>query len=72
MIQEVGLVEKTHILSSQLSGGQKRKLSVAIALIGDSKVVFLVRHVAQQSPPPPKLRSLLTHHSTVLSMPHAV
>ena len=41
MIQEVGLVEKTHNLSSQLSGGQKRKLSVAIALIGDSKGVFL-------------------------------
>eukprot|EP00299_Pterocystis_sp_00344_P002494 c12818_g1_i1.p1 GENE.c12818_g1_i1~~c12818_g1_i1.p1 ORF type:complete len:1215 (-),score=255.25 c12818_g1_i1:43-3321(-) len=28
-------------MSKYLSGGQKRKLSVAIALIGDSKVVFL-------------------------------
>ncbi len=28
-------------LSASLSGGMKRKLSVAIALIGDSKVVIL-------------------------------
>ena len=40
-IAEVGLSEKRHTLTSQLSGGQKRKLSVAIALIGDSKIVFL-------------------------------
>ena len=43
MIADVGLVEKTNIRSCQLSGGQKRKLSVGIALIGDSKVIFLVR-----------------------------
>ena len=41
IIQEVGLTEKVDYLSSQLSGGQKRKLSVAIALIGGSKIVFL-------------------------------
>ncbi len=41
IIIEVGLTEKVKYLSSQLSGGQKRKLSVAIALIGGSKVVFL-------------------------------
>ena len=41
IIVEVGLTEKVKYLSSQLSGGQKRKLSVAIALIGGSKVVFL-------------------------------
>jgi ABC-type transport system involved in cytochrome c biogenesis ATPase subunit len=40
-IADVGLVEKTNVQSSALSGGMKRKLSVAIALIGDSKVVFL-------------------------------
>lgn len=41
MIAEVGLKEKADIKSSTLSGGQKRKLSVGIALIGDSKVVIL-------------------------------
>ncbi|KAJ0400729.1 hypothetical protein ATCC90586_003403 [Pythium insidiosum] len=41
MIQEVGLTEKRRVLSKNLSGGQKRKLSVAIAFIGDSKLVFL-------------------------------
>jgi ATP-binding cassette, subfamily A (ABC1), member 3 len=38
---EVGLTEKLLVLSKNLSGGQKRKLSVCIALIGGSKVVFL-------------------------------
>lgn len=33
--------EKTHSEAASLSGGQKRRLSVAIALIGDPQVVFL-------------------------------
>ena len=41
MLGEVGLVEKANARSSTLSGGQKRKLSLGIALIGDSKVVIL-------------------------------
>ncbi|KDO35467.1 hypothetical protein SPRG_00314 [Saprolegnia parasitica CBS 223.65] len=40
-IAEVGLTEKRHVASSELSGGMKRKLSLAIALLGDSKIVFL-------------------------------
>ena len=40
-VREVGLTEKVHTRSSALSGGQKRKLSVAIALIADSGMVFL-------------------------------
>jgi len=40
-IAQVGLVEKTNAASSSLSGGQKRKLSLAMALLGDSRVVFL-------------------------------
>lgn len=41
IIKNVGLTEKVNTQSKQLSGGQKRKLSVAIALLGDSKVVIL-------------------------------
>jgi len=41
MIQEVGLQDKAQVESSQLSGGMKRKLSLGMALIGDSKVVLL-------------------------------
>ncbi|XP_046544461.1 phospholipid-transporting ATPase ABCA3-like [Haliotis rubra] len=41
MINEVGLSQKTYTESRHLSGGQKRKLSVGIALIGGSKIVIL-------------------------------
>lgn len=41
MIESVGLVEKRREFAHNLSGGQKRKLSVAIAFIGNSRVVFL-------------------------------
>jgi ATP-binding cassette subfamily A (ABC1) protein 1 len=41
VITEVGLTEKRHALSSALSGGMKRKLSLAIALLGDPKFVLL-------------------------------
>jgi ABC-type multidrug transport system ATPase subunit len=40
-VREVGLTEKLDVQSSKLSGGQKRKLSVCIALIGGSRVIFL-------------------------------
>jgi ABC-type multidrug transport system ATPase subunit len=35
------LEEKKNCLSSTLSGGQKRRLSVGIAFIGNSKLIFL-------------------------------
>ena len=41
MIQSVGLTEKRKVYSRNLSGGQKRKLSVGIAFIGGSRVVIL-------------------------------
>ncbi|OWZ10744.1 ABC transporter [Phytophthora megakarya] len=41
MVREVGLVEKRKVAARNLSGGQKRKLSVALAFMGDSKLVFL-------------------------------
>lgn len=41
VLRTVGLEEKTTQRSKRLSGGQKRKLSVAIALIGGSSLVIL-------------------------------
>ena len=40
-IQDVALSEKRNTLSKNLSGGMKRKLSVAMAFCGGSKVVLL-------------------------------
>jgi ABC-2 type transport system ATP-binding protein len=37
----VGLAEQNDVLASDLSGGQRRRLDVALALIGDPEVVFL-------------------------------
>eukprot|EP00916_Digyalum_oweni_P011084 GHVL01018421.1.p1 GENE.GHVL01018421.1~~GHVL01018421.1.p1 ORF type:complete len:1638 (-),score=198.16 GHVL01018421.1:51-4964(-) len=41
MVNALHLREKINAKSSTLSGGQKRRLSVAMALIGGSKMVFL-------------------------------
>ncbi|XP_069425894.1 phospholipid-transporting ATPase ABCA3-like [Ovis canadensis] len=41
MLLSFDLIEKRDALSKSLSGGMKRKLSIIIALIGDSKVVIL-------------------------------
>ena len=38
IITEVDLQEKTDVAAKKLSGGQKRKLSVRIVLIGDQKI----------------------------------
>ncbi|KAK4485446.1 hypothetical protein RD792_008087, partial [Penstemon davidsonii] len=41
MAEEVGLADKLNTVVSALSGGMKRKLSLGIALIGNSKVIIL-------------------------------
>ncbi|XP_048226165.1 ABC transporter A family member 1 isoform X2 [Ricinus communis] len=41
MVEEVGLADKMNTVVSSLSGGMKRKLSLGIALIGNSKVIIL-------------------------------
>lgn len=40
-IEDVALSDKRNTYSKNLSGGMKRKLSMAIAFCGDSKVIFL-------------------------------
>ena len=40
-MQAVGLQDKRDCKASALSGGMKRKLQVALALLGSSKVVLL-------------------------------
>ncbi|KAG0417514.1 hypothetical protein HPB47_005542, partial [Ixodes persulcatus] len=41
ILRELDLTDKADVQAVKLSGGQKRKLSVGIALIGDPKIVFL-------------------------------
>ena len=41
MIVDVGLPHKKNEVSRHLSGGMKRKLSVAVAFVGNSKCVIL-------------------------------
>ena len=41
LMKDVGVYDKRNALAYQLSGGNKRKLSVAIALCGNSKFVVL-------------------------------
>lgn len=41
LIVDLDLQEKRHYLAKNLSGGQKRKLSIAIAFIGGSKFIIL-------------------------------
>ncbi|KAK4797503.1 hypothetical protein SAY86_029829 [Trapa natans] len=41
MVDEVGLADKVNTTVGALSGGMKRKLSLGIALIGNSKVIIL-------------------------------
>lgn len=46
-IKDVGLEDQKDTFAKDLSGGQKRKLSVAISLIGDPKVARSVYTVNQ-------------------------
>lgn len=45
MIADLGLEEKRNTPSAALSGGQKRKLQLAISFIGKSKVIFLGKSI---------------------------
>jgi ABC-type multidrug transport system ATPase subunit len=40
-IEDVKLTAKTHFMTKALSGGMKRRLSVAISLVSDPKIIYL-------------------------------
>ncbi|XP_061884457.1 phospholipid-transporting ATPase ABCA1-like isoform X2 [Entelurus aequoreus] len=50
MLEDVGLLHKRHEQTKNLSGGMQRKLSVAIAFVGGSKVVVLDEPTAGVDP----------------------
>lgn len=43
MITDLGLGQYADKMAGSYSGGNKRKLSVAVAMIGNPQIVFLVR-----------------------------
>ncbi|RWS11247.1 ATP-binding cassette sub-family A member 7-like protein, partial [Dinothrombium tinctorium] len=50
MIEDIGLINKRNELSKNLSGGMQRKLSIAIAFIGESQTVILDEPTAGVDP----------------------
>ncbi|XP_053402183.1 cholesterol transporter ABCA5-like isoform X2 [Mercenaria mercenaria] len=49
-LDSVGLKDQKNTISRKLSGGQKRKLSVAIAVLGDPKIIILDEPTAGMDP----------------------
>lgn len=51
MLMELYLTDKSDSIAKTLSGGQKRKLSVGIATIGNPKIIILDEPTAGVDPP---------------------
>lgn len=51
MLAELYLTDKADNIAKTLSGGQKRKLSVGIAVIGNPKIIILDEPTAGVDPP---------------------
>jgi ABC-type Fe3+/spermidine/putrescine transport system ATPase subunit len=62
IVQDVGLTEKINVLSDALSGGMKRKLCLAVALVGNPKFVLVRSKVSCRS------RLLLTMHNSSMNL----
>lgn len=43
-LRDIDLVDKANVSAKHLSGGQKRKLSIGIAVIGDPKVNMSIKY----------------------------
>ena len=41
VLKDIQLVDKRNTKASDLSGGQKRKLSIGLAIVGGSSIIFL-------------------------------
>ena len=73
LLKDCGLESKVHELAGSLSGGQKRKLQLAIGMVGDSESTFISQmrtscsdsHLQYYSSM--KLRAEWTHYRDVLS-----
>ncbi len=50
ILTDIDLTDKADTVAADLSGGQKRKLSVGVALIGDPKIIFLDEPTAGVDP----------------------
>ncbi len=62
MISDLGLPRKRNELSKNLSGGMQRKLSIASAFVGGSKVVVLDEPTAGVDPYSRRAIWDLVHH----------
>lgn len=72
MMAAVDLRDKENCMSSALSGGQKRKLSVAVAFVGGSRLIFLDEPTAGMDVGARRhtwelLKEMAKHHTILLS-----
>ena len=64
MIEKVGLTEKINVMSTALSGGQKRKLSLAISMIGPCQFILCDEPTSVRMPGHDQLPALAASLST--------
>ncbi|RWS09653.1 ATP-binding cassette sub-family A member 1-like protein, partial [Dinothrombium tinctorium] len=74
VLDQVRLMEKRNVASCTLSGGMKRKLSLAIALIGNTKIVILDEPTSGMDPDARRtvwdLLQSVRRHRTILLTTH--